>query len=157
MTPHPLDSDDYELIQTFLTMKISLLLTAQAPLTEWHREAHEMQTASPDAWGRHAGFLFDYSLGRFAAAAQTASPDAVASINEDEFLRAFTYAVGSQNHTRAQDLWAEENMAATAHGDTLLPTTAALIDLLVEAQPHLDLSAMVHVMPSEFYPPTFAS
>lgn len=158
MTAHPLTAEDYHLIQDYMVTKVALLLTAQAGLPEWRHEIDAMQSQSGEYWQRRNALLFDYTLGRFLAAAlsRPPEPDATPLPPAEQFVRDFVSTVLRQDYVTAELLWADAN-TATGESGTRLPSTTTLVLRLGQLARHVDLPATFASLPPEFYPPQYVS
>ncbi|GAA0497629.1 MULTISPECIES: hypothetical protein [Microbacterium] len=156
---HPLQQEDYHLVQDYMITKAVMCLATNASLTEWEHEITGMQVASGEQWLRRNAMLFDYTLARILAAygrdAHLAEADLAGPT--EAFVRRFVAAVAAQNQSSAEELWvtANEN-AARLTGTRMRSTTPLLIRVRQTAQ-HLETHLDLHQVPDEYFPPQFVS
>lgn len=144
--PHPLESEDYSIVQDHLVTRIALLATTGSEHDEWDRELLAIRHDSADAWGHHVAFLLDFTLARFVALALRESVDLVS----DEWSTAFVTAVSDQDYLIADEVWASANRAAAVRDDGLLETTRALRRLIPTGR--LVPTGLDDELPPEYYP-----
>ena len=65
---HPLQQEDYHLIQDYLITKAVMCLATNASLAEWEHEIAGIQEATGEQWLRRNALLLDYTLARILAA-----------------------------------------------------------------------------------------
>ena len=156
---HPLQQEDYHLIQDYLITKAVMCLATNASLVEWEHEIAGIQEASGEQWLRRNAMLLDYTLARILAAygrnAHLAEADPAGPT--EAFVRSFVEAVGAQDHTSAEELWVAANENTTQLTGTRMPPTTPLLMRVRQTAQHLDTHLDLDAIPDEYFPPQFVS
>ena len=156
---HPLQQEDYHLIQDYMITKAVMCLATNASLAEWEHEIAGIQEASGEQWLRCNAMLLDYTLARILAAygrnAHLAEADPAGST--EAFVRSFVAAVAAQDHARAEELWVAANENTTQLTGTRMPSTTPLLIRVRQTAQHLDTQLDLDAIPDEYFPPQFVS
>ncbi|WP_110589988.1 hypothetical protein [Microbacterium suaedae] len=146
MPQHPLESEDFSIVQDHLVTRVTLLAQSGVGDDEWDRELLAVRRDAGATWGHHVAFLLDVTLARFAALAQRE----LGGVIDDEWCAAFVVAVSDQDHLVADELWASANHAVDVREDGLLATTTALRSII----PRIPLAPtdLSNELPPEYYP-----
>ena len=156
---HPLQQEDYHLIQDYLITKAVMCLATHASLAEWEHEIAGIQEASGEQWLRRNAMLLDYTLARILAAygrnAHLAEADPAGPT--EAFVRSFVAAVAAQDHTSAEELWVAANKNTTQLTGTRMPSTTPLLIRVRQTAQHLDTHLDLDAIPDEYFPPQFVS
>lgn len=156
---HPLQQEDYHLIQDYMITKAVMCLATNASLAEWEHEIAGVQEASGEQWLRRNAMLLDYTLARILAAygrnAHLAEADPAGPT--EAFVRSFVAAVAAQDHVRAEELWVAANENTTQVTGTRMPSTTPLLIRVRQAAQHLETHLDLDAVPDEYFPPQFVS
>src|SRR5699024_3499181 len=122
MSRHPLESEDYSLVQDYLLTKAILLAAARVDNAFWEHEIQSLRADAGDAWGHHVAFLLDVTLARIASV----SLRYAGQTPEDPWTREFVAAIEDQDYVVASESWASANRAASVRDGGELETTRSL-------------------------------
>ena len=156
---HPLQQEDYHLIQDYMLTKAVMCLATNANLVEWEHEIAGMQEASGEQWLRRNAMLLDYTLARILAAygrnAHLAEADRAGPT--EAFVRSFVAAVAAQDHASAEGLWVAANENTTQLIGKRMPSTTPLLIRVRQTAQHREAELDLDGVPDEYFPAQFVS
>lgn len=143
MTEHPLRTSDVHTIQDYFVTKIHLLVASGADDAQWRHQWEAQHAVDPLVWDAQNAFLWDYTLGRFIAAAHR-TRQSVQEAQEESPLEQFIHAVHAGDHASALERWRE------ARGDRDEPPARTLTGRLREMHLTKDLAGVSANLPPEY-------